>query len=235
MALELFGMQIPSFMGIIKTMMIIFIVFFVFMIIVIFLIIFYFNKKKIPVKLFQQRAGENSYKYIEINARRTKVKGVQYLKLWRMGVVDKLIPEIENKFLFPTKGNKDILNLMQDSNGYIHKICLPSTKQILHYYTLEKLFNKWVDKDEEMKEKVEKEYDEEKKEFLEQNKEYDVFFQPNPHESIETLINIQENADKNFGLTWLERYGHYVLPLSALLFSTMIFMMGMIFTGKLFG
>lgn len=190
------------------------------------------SKKKVPINLYIQRAGNNAYKTIQLNAKRFVEKGIHKLKLSKIGVVDKIIPNIENQYLYPTNKGMDSANLVLDNKGFLHKLRIASMDEMLNFFVLKKAISNYCKGNDVRIVSFDHEYKTQLKEFKQKNPDFEIFNVINPHETTEMIARQIEDGDKAYAISWFEKYGVYAVPITAIMSATMIMIMAMILSGQ---
>jgi len=174
---------------------------------------------------------------IPMTARRFFREGVSKLRLWKIGIVDKKLPNIESNYLYSTK-KKDTLNLLMDSKGFIHKLRIPKLVDMLEFLVWKKHYKNvtnHLELPEGTKEKIKEDYENESKLFLKDNPEYDVFFIPDPHESLEIIARQVQKGAIKFMAGFMERHQGLIIWGATIFACVMIFVMTLIFSSKIWG
>jgi len=231
-----------DFTGVANTLIIIFMVFIIFIMTIACIAFFVVKKRKVNINLFQERSGGGSYRFISMKGKRKFKKGSAFLRLWRVGIVDKLVPDVDTDYIYQDKQGKDILNLVMDKRGFIHKMKLPNLSEVCDFMIFKKLMaelsSKKVGNPETINvqavEAILKRKTELEQNFIRENPEYDVVGMPNIHETIDFISSQVQEAKKQFG-GFMEQHGTLVMFGGTVMACIILLVMAMIFSSKIFG
>jgi hypothetical protein len=236
-SLGLGGIGIGTFVPSLEVVGIILVFFFTMMFFLLLVIIFVVRKRKIKLNLFQARAGDSSYRFIPMTAKRTFKEGIAKLKIWRLGIIDKKIPEVENDYLYPDKRGKDTLNLMMDDKGFIHKLKIPKLNEMIDFLVWKQVWkeiNNHLELDEGTKKQIKSRAAKLKKDFVDNNKDYEVYMLPNPHETLDMIARQTQKGAQKYG-DFLGKYGHMVMIGGAMVVCLIMILFSIIFSHKILG
>jgi len=88
--------------------------------------------------------------------------------------------------------------------------------------------------DEETKKKIKAKAVETKKDFMQDNKDYEVLLMPNPHETLDQIARQTQKGAQKYG-DFLGKYGHIVMVGGAMAVSLIMILFAIIFSQKILG
>lgn len=239
---DLFGEMSFNLASVTNTIIILFMIFILFIFTIAIVAFFVVKKRKVAVNLFQERSSGGSYKFIPMSGKRKYRKNNVFLRLWRVGVIDKRIPDVDTDYLYQDKHGKDVLNLIMDKRGFIHKVKLPRLDDVIDFTISKQLMGELkehkvgnpINVSADAVKSIFQRHDVLKKKYFEDNPEYDIDAIPNLHETVEQITSQIEEGKKLFG-SFMEKHGGIVIFGGAMLFSVMLLIMAMVFSSKILG